>query len=114
MTLIAELRNRYDRILIDSPPLGAVSDALHMVSLADGVLYVVRFSMVKKRNALSCVARLREAGVPIVGAILNSMVTRMASFYTDSYDESYRKYYAAEGEIAPEVAAPAPAPKDKP
>ena len=112
--LIAELRNRYDRILIDSPPLGAVSDALHMVSLADGVLYVVRFSMVKKRNALSCVARLREAGVPIVGAILNSMVTRMASFYTDSYDESYRKYYAAEGEIAPEVAAPAPAPKDKP
>ena len=105
--LIAELRTRYDRIVIDSPPLGAVSDALHMVPMVDGVVYVVRFSMVKKRNALSCIARLREAGVPIVGAILNSMVTRMASFYTDSYDESYRKYYA--GADQPEAAAVPPA-----
>ena len=104
--LITELRTRYDRIVIDSPPLGAVSDALHMVSLVDGVIYVVRFSMVKKRNALSCIARLREAGVPIVGAVLNSMVTRMATFYTDSYDESYKKYYGANDEAAVEVIAP--------
>jgi len=108
--MITELRGRYDRIFIDTPPLGAVSDALHLVPKVDGVIYVVRFNMVKKRNALSCIARLREAGVPVVGAVLNSMVTRMAAFYTDSYDESYKKYYGA-----PEVAAaPAPAPGPDP
>ena len=97
--LIAELRNRYDRIFIDSPPLGAVSDALHLVPKVDGVIYVTRFNLVKKRNALSCIARLREAGVPVVGAVLNAMATRMASFYTSNYDPSYSKYYTdAEGD----------------
>lgn len=97
--LIRELRTRYDRVFIDSPPLGAVSDALHLVPKVDGVIYVVRFNLVKKRNALSCIARLREAGVPVVGAVLNSMANRMAAFYTNSYDASYSKYYTnANGE----------------
>ena len=97
--LIRELRTRYDRVFIDSPPLGAVSDALHLVPKVDGVIYVVRFNLVKKRNALSCIARLREAGVPVVGAVLNSMANRLAAFYTNTYDPSYSKYYAdAEGE----------------
>lgn len=100
--LIRELRTRYDRIFIDSPPLGAVSDALHLVPKVDGVLYVVRFNLVKKRNALSCIARLREAGVPVVGAVLNSMANRLAAFYTNNYDPSYSKYYTnAEGEKVP-------------
>jgi Mrp family chromosome partitioning ATPase len=111
--MITELRGRYDRIFIDTPPLGAVSDALHLVPKVDGVIYVVRFNMVKKRNALSCIARLRESGVPVVGAILNSMVTRMASFYTDSYDESYKKYYGAPETLAAPTAATAAEPPPK-
>jgi len=107
--MITELRGRYDRIFIDSPPLGAVSDALHLVPKVDGVIYVVRFNTVKKRNALSCIARLREAGVPIVGAVLNSMVTRLAAFYTDNYDESYKKYYGAPSASPDPAAAPPPA-----
>ena len=59
----------------------------------DGVIYVVRFNLVKKRNALSCIARMREAGVPIVGAVLNSMINRLAAFYTNTYDASFSKYY---------------------
>ena len=108
--LIRELRTRYDRIFIDSPPLGAVSDALHLVPKVDGVIYVVRFNLVKKRNAMSCIARLREAGVPIVGAVLNSMATRLAAFYTNSYDASYSKYYTD----AADQGAEKPAPKKDP
>jgi capsular exopolysaccharide synthesis family protein len=104
--LIRELRTRYDRIFIDSPPLGAVSDALHLVPKVDGVIYVVRFNLVKKRNAMSCIARLREAGVPIVGAVLNSMATRLAAFYTNSYDASYSKYYTDAADQGSEKPAP--------
>ena len=82
--MLDELRRRYDRVFIDSPPIGAVSDALHLLPKADGVLYVVRFNVVSARNAAACVARLREAGVTMLCAVLNQMSVRLASVYTDT------------------------------
>ncbi|MEY4817971.1 MAG: hypothetical protein RLZZ23_744 [Verrucomicrobiota bacterium] len=96
LAMIEELRGRYDRIFIDSPPIGAVSDALHLLPKIDGVLYVVRYNTVNLRNATSCLARLREAQAPLLGVVLNAMSLRMASAYTDTYDSSYRKYYVDE------------------
>jgi polysaccharide biosynthesis transport protein len=96
LAMIDELRGRYDRIFIDSPPIGAVSDALHLLPKVDGVLYVVRYNTVNQRNATSCLARLREAQAPLLGVVLNAMSLRMASTYTDTYDSSYRKYYVDE------------------
>jgi hypothetical protein len=63
--MLDELRRRYDRVFIDSPPIGAVSDALHLIPKVDGVLYVVRFNVVSARNAAACLARLRDAGFPL-------------------------------------------------
>ncbi|MFM9147890.1 MAG: polysaccharide biosynthesis tyrosine autokinase, partial [Verrucomicrobiota bacterium] len=91
--LLDDLRSKYDRVFIDSPPVGAVSDARHLIPKVDGVIFVVRFNLVSLRNAVSCLARLREAGAPLLGVVLNRMSLRMASVYTDSYDASYRKYY---------------------
>jgi capsular exopolysaccharide synthesis family protein len=96
LAMIEELRGRYDRIFIDSPPIGAVSDALHLLPKVDGVIYVVRYNTVNLRNAISCLARLREAQAPMLGVVLNAMSLRMASAYTDTYDSSYRKYYVDE------------------
>ncbi len=96
LAMLDELRGRYDRIFIDSPPIGAVSDALHLLPKVDGVLYVVRYNTVNQRNATSCLARLREAQAPLLGVVLNAMSLRMASTYTDTYDSSYRKYYVDE------------------
>ncbi len=103
LAMIEGLRERYDRIFIDSPPIGAVSDALHLLPRVDGVLYVVRYNAVNLRNATACLARLREAQAPLLGVVLNAMSLRMASAYTDSYDSSYRKYYVDE----PGAAGPA-------
>jgi polysaccharide biosynthesis transport protein len=96
LAMIEDLRGRYDRIFIDSPPIGAVSDALHLLPKVDGVIYVVRYNTVNLRNATSCLARLREAQAPLLGVVLNAMSLRMASAYTDTYDSSYRKYYVDE------------------
>ncbi len=96
LAMIDGLRERYDRIFIDSPPIGAVSDSLHLLPKVDGVLYVVRYNSVHLRNASACLARLREAQAPLLGVVLNAMSLRMASAYTDSYDSAYRKYYTDE------------------
>ena len=101
--MIDELRRRYDRVFIDSPPIGAVSDALHLIPKVDGVVYVVRFNVVSARNAAACLARLRDAGAPMLCAVLNQMSVRLASVYTDTYDPSAGKYYVGESGPAPKA-----------
>ena len=93
LAMLDELRSRYDRVFIDSPPIGAVSDALHLLPKVDGVIYVVRYNIVNMRSAVACLSRLKEAAAPILGVVLNGMSMRMASAYTDTYDSTYRKYY---------------------
>lgn len=101
--MIDELRRRYDRVFIDSPPIGAVSDALHLIPKVDGVVYVVRFNLVSARNAAACLARLRDAGAPMLYAVLNQMSVRLASVYTDTYDPSAGKYYVGESGAGPKA-----------
>lgn len=92
--MISELRNRYDRIIIDSPPLAAVSDALILLPLVDGVIYVIKFNSVKRKTAVVNVRRLWETNIPVFGAILNYVSTTMSSYYYSQYsDKSYKNYY---------------------
>lgn len=104
--MLVDMRSRYDRIFIDSPPIGAVSDSLNLMPYVDGVIYVVRYNGVSTRNAGECILRLREVGVPIIGAVLNRMSLRLASIYTDSFDASYEKYYEAAKEAATQSSEP--------
>jgi capsular exopolysaccharide synthesis family protein len=91
--LIHELRLRYDRVIIDTPPIATVSDALNILPLVDGVLLVIRFNMVKRKTAAVNLKRLRDSNVPIFGAILNNLNTHVAGYYySHYYDKSYKSY----------------------
>jgi len=92
--MISTLKGCYDRVIVDSPPIGAVSDALNMLSFVDGALYVVRFNTVKKRFIRSNIFRLRESKVPIYGAILNQIGMQVVRYYTNSGEKSYNRYYS--------------------
>lgn len=108
-SMMAELRDRYDRIVIDTPPLAAVSDALNLLSLVDGVLYVIKFNTVKRKTAVVNVRRLWESNTPVFGAILNNITSSLSSYYYSHYsDKSYQDYYihsdeGLEDELAGEV-----------
>ncbi|MEX0325763.1 MAG: GumC family protein [Puniceicoccaceae bacterium] len=91
--LIHELRLRYDRVIIDTPPVATVSDALNILPLVDGVLLVIRFNMVKRKTAAVNLKRLRDSNVPVFGAILNNLNTHVAGYYySHYYDKSYKSY----------------------
>ena len=95
--MLAELRDRYDRIVIDSPPLAAVSDVLNVLPLADGVLYLIKFNTVKSKTVAHCVRRLLESNTPIFGAILNNIPSAVSSYYYSSYsDKAYQDYYISQ------------------
>lgn len=71
--LIQELKNKYDRIVIDMAPTQAVSDALVVAKLADVVLYVVRSDSTRHKVAKNGVGRLLEVNANIGGVILNQV-----------------------------------------
>lgn len=98
-SMIAELRDRYDRIIIDTPPLAAVSDALNLLPLADGILYVIKFNTVKRKTAVVNVRRLWESNTPVFGAVLNNITSSLSSYYYSHYsDKSYQDYYIQQEE----------------
>ncbi len=98
-TMFSELRERYDRIVVDSPPLAAVSDALNLLKLVDGVVYVIKYNTVKRRTASINVRRLWESDTPVFGALLNNITSAHSSYYYSQYsDKSYRDYYISRDE----------------
>lgn len=107
--LIHDLRLRYDKIVIDSPPLAPVSDALNILPLADGVIYVIRFNMAKRKTVNLNLRRLRESNIPVFGAILNNINASVAGYYySDYYDRSYRHYYMQDNLTAQDTPLKAP------
>ncbi|MDA7746952.1 polysaccharide biosynthesis tyrosine autokinase [Psychromonas sp.] len=90
--LLEKLKEKYERIIIDSPPTLAVSDAMVLSSSADSIIYVVRSESTKQAVAKQGVARLMEVGARIDGVVLNrvniqkSKKTMDYAGYYDSYD----------------------------
>ncbi|NJJ41631.1 CpsD/CapB family tyrosine-protein kinase [Paenibacillus apii] len=82
---LQELRQRFDIVLIDTPPLLAVTDAQIMASKSDGVIMVVSYGKVKRDIAVKAKAGLDRVGARMLGVVMNN-VKRKAS-------EGYYYYY---------------------
>lgn len=101
--LVEELRGRYERVILDSPPLAPVSDAMIMIPQVDGVLYTLLFNHVRLKGARFCVHRLQETKVSCLGAVLNGLDLGLSDYYyAEYYDKTYSDYHLESGEIASE------------
>lgn len=90
--IIKDLRENYDRIIIDSPPTQAVSDALILSTHTDGLIYVVKAGATSVNLATSGVGDVLQAGAPLTGIVLNQIDLNQQP--TDSY--GYTGYYESE------------------
>ena len=91
--LTRELRQNFEHLVLDSPPLLMVTDATVLSTLVDGVLLVVE-SGTTARGALIRARRILEnAGGKILGAVLNKADLRRDGYYGYPYAGSY-SYYA--------------------
>jgi capsular exopolysaccharide synthesis family protein len=78
---LAEMRTRYDRVILDSPPLPAFTDATILSSLTDGVILVVRAGVTHKAHALLTVRHLKAVRARILGTVLNAVKPRHDNYY---------------------------------
>ena len=92
--MLSELRKRYDRIFIDTPPVAIVSDAMIVMPLVDGWLYSIYFNKVRRKTAEFSVRRMLDVNIPGLGAVLNGLTGGVGGYYySHYYDKSYSKYY---------------------
>ncbi|MDB5410892.1 MAG: exoP [Rhodospirillales bacterium] len=73
---IEAARTRYDVVMIDSPPVLVVSDAVLLSRLADAVLYVVRWGHTPRDAVIGAVKVLRQAGCPFAGMVISRAATK--------------------------------------
>ena len=103
MTALMDGLPEYDVILIDSPPVNVVADALVLASLVDGIIFVVESG--RSSNALiqSCARRLRSVNQNLLGAIVNKLnVQRNGYEYNYDYYQYY-EYYNVQPKRGPRV-----------
>ncbi len=79
--LIRRLRRDYDVVLIDTPPMLAVSDARVLGSLSDWALLVLRAGKTTREKAAAAQDCLGDDGIPVVGTVLNDWNPRKSKSY---------------------------------
>jgi polysaccharide biosynthesis transport protein len=90
---LQEVRNRYDRVVLDCPPVSAVSDPLIIAALSDGVVFVTKFNKIRRDHARKTVQRIQNAGVHILGVVLNDIDFDGKDSYYYSYYYYQNRYY---------------------
>jgi polysaccharide biosynthesis transport protein len=99
--LIQEALRHYDRVVLDSAPISAVSDTLLILKSVQSVCLVVRAARTSSRYVLRCVQLLQGAEAPLAGIVLNRMPGRRRLGYGAYYDYHYHGKYGKEGVYAP-------------
>jgi capsular exopolysaccharide synthesis family protein len=97
--LLRKLRDSYDCVVIDSPPVVPVTDAAILSNSVDGTVLVVRAFHTSKDLARRAARALHDVGAPLVGTVLNAV-----DLDRHEYGYKYYYYYRREGYAAEEEA----------
>jgi polysaccharide biosynthesis transport protein len=90
------LGERFERIVIDSAPVQAVSDALILASYAQSVIYVVKADSTSATQARKGIARILVSNEPLTGVVLNHFDVKGARSYYGGKDYEHANYYQNE------------------
>lgn len=91
--MVKRLREAYDYVIIDTPPLGSVIDGAVVAACCDGAVIVIESNAVSYRFVQSVKEQLEKAGVRILGCVLNKVNLSSKSYYGKYYEKYYGSYY---------------------
>ncbi|WP_300385435.1 AAA family ATPase, partial [Clostridium sp.] len=84
--LLEDLKTKFDYIVLDTPPIQAVTDSQILATKADGTILVVKAEKTKKDSVQNAINLLKKVNANIIGTVLNGI------------DNSRNKYYYYYGE----------------
>ena len=91
--ICAELAKNFEHIIIDSPPVLAVTDATIMAGLVDGVVLIAESGRTHRAGLMRTRAILENSGARILGVVLNKLDMRRESYYGYGYGNYYYSQY---------------------
>ena len=98
--LFQALRQQFEVVVLDTPPLGVFPDAMLLSRLCDEVVYVCRFKAVNRSKIRKCLDRLHQTEAVFAGIVLNALPSGKQSAHYDYYgygsneNKQYKAYYA--------------------
>ncbi len=95
LQFLEEVAGRYDRVVLDCPPVSAVADPLVVGAMCDGMIFVTKFNKIRREHALRSVQRIQDAGIYIIGSVLNDIDFEGKDSYYYSYHYYQNRYYSS-------------------
>ncbi len=91
--LLKELRENYDLVLVDCPPISSLTDGVLVSKLCDGTVYVIEAERTDHGVIESCIEELKNNNVFVLGAVLTKVnIKRQKKLYGYKYDYYYSNY----------------------
>ena len=89
--LMAQFSTNYDYVIIDTPPVNVVSDAMVMKDSISGIMLVIRYAMTTYEELANCMKQIELAQANMLGFVMNDVYhNHGASYY--NYKYKYKKY----------------------
>lgn len=87
-------KKNFDFVLFDSPPIGIITDATILTTLAEGIVLVVESGKTPSKAVLRNDKLLKNAGIRVIGVIINKVMTRGSEgyYYSDAYSHANNKH----------------------
>ena len=95
---IDKVREDYDYVIIDAPPLGVVIDAVIIGKYCDGAVLVIEQGVIKRKVVQDGIKQLKRGEVRILGAVLNKVDERIGAYGAYDYKYSYSYYGDSDAE----------------
>ena len=96
---VEKLRNQFDFVVIDLPPVNIVTDALIVSNLVDGMIVMVRQDYTDQRSLGDCMKSLELVGAHVLGFVMGDAQEEGGKYgrYKYRYSKRYGKYYKKYG-----------------
>lgn len=89
---ISKVREDFDYVIVDAPPLGVVIDAVIIGKYSDGAVLVIEQGVIKRKVVQDVIKQLKKGEVRILGAVLNKVDERIGAYGSYDYKYSYSYY----------------------
>lgn len=91
--LVATVRDNYDFVIIDTPPLGTVIDTAVIAPICDGAIMIIESEVISYKLAQMVKKQLEVTGCHILGVVLNKVEISNGGYYNHYYKGYYKKDY---------------------
>lgn len=94
--MLETLSEKFDMVIVDTPPIGMVIDAAEIAASCDGTVLVLDYNKTRIREIRECKRQMEQSGTPVLGCIINKVSFASLSakkYYNKSYYSHYRSGY---------------------